>query len=246
MHVKRRNVLPRLCNTDRTHVPIAADSFAFDFTLIVLRTCLIHRQNLRDTEFRLCISYQHTFFIGIVEDMASWNINRMTHARDDQCGIQSYYSQSVGPGRYITTNLVPRASGVNPAASDQLLIYPREGYGYNNAAIDADSAIRNQPGFKNNRCQTRAQNRPFLSVPYMAGGRGNPDVESLLIHSEQVRMGKECGTVTEQFFDQQYVPMIPLLKANVQKPSNLIEESAAPGWIHGGIPTRSYLRDVNC
>ena len=80
----------------------------------------------------------------------------------------------------------------------------------------------------------------------MAGGRGNPDVESLLIHSEQVRMGKECGTVTEQFFDQQYVPMIPLLKANVQKPSNLIEESAAPGWIHGGIPTRSYLRDVNC
>ena len=84
---------------------------------------------------------------------AQWNINRMTHARDDQCGIQSYYSQSVGPGRYITTNLVPQASGVNPVASDQLLVYPREGYGYNNAAIDADSVMRNQPGFKNNRCE---------------------------------------------------------------------------------------------
>jgi len=25
-----------------------------------------------------------------------------------------------------------------------------------------------------------------------------------------------------------------------------VPEVAASGWIHGGIPTRSYLRDVNC
>jgi hypothetical protein len=80
----------------------------------------------------------------------------------------------------------------------------------------------------------------------MAGGRGNPNVESLLQHSEQVRMGKECGTVTEEFFTQQYTPMIPILRENVQNPRNLVEEVAASGWIHGGIPTRSYLRDVNC
>ena len=174
------------------------------------------------------------------------NINRMTHARDDLCGIQSYYAQSVGPGRYTTTNLVPDAAGVNPASVNELLIYPREGYGYNNVAIDADSYMRNQPGFKTNRCQTRAQARPFLSVPYMAGGRGNQDVETLLQHSEQVRMGKECGTVTEQFFSGQYTPMIPIVKNNVQNPKNLIPEVAAAGWVHGGIPSRSYIRDVNC
>lgn len=173
-------------------------------------------------------------------------INRLTHARDDLCGIQSYYSQSVGPGRYITTNLVPRASGVNPLAVEQLLIFPREGYGFNNSQIDADSVLKNQPGFKTNRCLTRSQARPFLTVPYMAGGRGNQDVESFLQHSEQVRMGKECGTVTEQFFSQQYTPMIPLLSKNIQNPKNLVEEAAATGWVHGGIPTRSYLRDVNC
>lgn len=174
------------------------------------------------------------------------DINRMTHARDDLCGIQSYYSQSIGPGRYITTNLVPRASGVNPLAVEQLLVYPREGYGYNNAQIDADSIQRLQPGFKNNRCLTRSQARPFLTVPFMAGGRGNQDVESFLLHSEQVRMGKECGTVTEQFFDQQYTPMIPLLSKNVQDPNNLVQEVAASGWVRGGLPSRSYLRDVNC
>ena len=170
----------------------------------------------------------------------------MTHARDDLCGIQSYYSQSIGPGRYTTTNLVPKASGVNPLAVEQLLIYPREGYGWNNAQIDADSIARLQPGFKNNRCLTRSQARPFLTVPYMAGGRGNQDVESFLLHSEQVRMGKECGTVTEQFFDQQYTPMIPLLSKNVQDPRNLVQEVASSGWVRGGLPSRSYLRDVNC
>jgi len=61
-----------------------------------------------------------------------------------------------------------------------------------------------------------------------------------------VRMGKECGTVTETFFTQQYEPLIPILKANIQKPSNLITEVAASGWVRPGIPTRSYLRDVNC
>jgi hypothetical protein len=86
----------------------------------------------------------------------------------------------------------------------------------------------------------------IMSSRPLAGGSPSRDVESLLLHSEQVRMGKECGTVSEQFFSQQYTPMIPILKDNIQNPKNIISEVAAPGWIHGGIPSRSYLRDVNC
>ena len=129
---------------------------------------------------------------------------------------------------------------------EQFLIYPREGFGFNNAAIDSDSVLRNQPEFKNNRCLIRPQARPFLGVPYMGGGRGNADVESLLLHSEQVRQGKECGTVTEQQFDGVFTPMIPNLKENIQNPNNLITEDAAPGWVRGGLPSRAYIRDVNC
>jgi len=80
----------------------------------------------------------------------------------------------------------------------------------------------------------------------MAGGRGNPDVESLLLHPEQVRLGKECGTVTENFFDGQFTPMIDMLKKNIQNPKNLIPEVAANGWIRGGVPSREYVRDLNC
>lgn len=173
-------------------------------------------------------------------------INRLTHSRDDLCGIEQYYKQSIGPGNYMVTNLVPDARKVNPMSVEQLLIYPREGYGFNNASIDADSILRNQPEFKNNKCIVRAQARPFMTVPYMGGGRGNPNVESLLLHSEQVRQGKECGTVTEEFFTQQYTPLIPTVEANIQNPKNLVPEVAASGWIRGGIPSRAYLRDVNC
>ena len=173
-------------------------------------------------------------------------INRLTKTRDDACGIDQYYKQSIGPGSYVTTNLVPDAKTVNPLSVQEYLIYPREGYGYNNAAIDSDSVLRNQPEFKNNRCLIRSQARPFLGVPYMGGGRGNADVESLLLHSEQVRVGKECGTVTEQQFDGVFTPMIPNLRDNIQNPNNLITEDASPGWIRGGLPSRSYIRDVNC
>jgi hypothetical protein len=173
-------------------------------------------------------------------------INRMTHTKDDACGIDQYFTQSVGPGRYATTNLVPSAKEVNPLAVNEFMLYPREGYGMNNAFIDSDSVLRNQPEFKNNKCIIRAQARPFLSVPYMGGGRGNADVETLLLHAEQVRQGKECGTVTETQFDGVFTPMIPNLKENIQKPNNLITEDASPGWIRGGLPSRAYIRDVNC
>jgi len=177
---------------------------------------------------------------------SSFEINRLTHTRDDKCGIEQYFGQSVGPGNYATTNLVPNAREVNPLASQSLMLFPREGYGYNNRSIDSDSVLRNQPEFKNNKCNIRQQARPFLSVPFMGGGRGNPEVETYLQHAEMVRQGKECGTVSEQEFTQQYTPMIPLVKENIQNPKNLIPEVASPGWIHGGLPSRNYIRDVNC
>jgi hypothetical protein len=173
-------------------------------------------------------------------------INRLTKTRDDLCGIQQYYTQSLGPGKYTTTNLVPDARKVNPLAAEQQLMYPREGFGFNLASVDSDSMLRNESSFKSNRCQVRAQARPFLSVPYMGGGRGNTDVESMLIHSEQVKQLKECGTVTEQTFEGQWTPLVKSLADNIQNPKNLIPEDAANGWMRSGIPSRAYMRDINC
>jgi hypothetical protein len=174
------------------------------------------------------------------------DINRLTHTRDDACGTTSYYKQSAGPGKYYTMNLVPDAKAVNPMSLDLPSVYPREGYGANNAEIDYESMLKNQPEFKNNRCLIRSQARPFLSIPFMGTGRGNSDVESMLLHSEQVRQGKECGTVSEQGFDGVFEPLIEPVRKNIQDPKHLVTEVAASGWIRGGLPSRAYARDVSC
>uniref|UniRef100_A0A6C0HEC6 Uncharacterized protein n=1 Tax=viral metagenome TaxID=1070528 RepID=A0A6C0HEC6_9ZZZZ len=173
-------------------------------------------------------------------------INRLTNVRDDLCAVQQYYKQSTGPGAYTTTNLVPDAREVNPLAIDSFMMFPREGYGINNPSIDSESLLKNQPGFLSKRCNTRQQARPFLGVPYMGGGRGNAEVESVLQHAEYSRMGKACDTVTETFFVNQYTPLVPTLAANIQDPKNLIPEVAAQGWMRGGLPSREYIRNVNC
>ena len=80
----------------------------------------------------------------------------------------------------------------------------------------------------------------------MGTGRGNSDVESMLLHPEQVRQGKECGTITEQSFDGVFEPLIQTVRDNIQKPEHLVQEAAANGWIRGGIPSRAYVRDLNC
>lgn len=173
-------------------------------------------------------------------------LNRLANVKDDVCAVQQRTFQSEGPGAYSLTNLVPDARKVNPLAVQNLLIYPREGYGINNKNVNSDSILRNQEGFTSKRCNTRIQARPFLSVPFMGGGRGNTDVETLLQHSEYSRMGKACDTVTEEFFSQQFTPLVPSLAATIQNPKNLIPEVAANGWVRGGLPSREYLRDVNC
>ena len=118
---------------------MAPDSLLDPFrAFTVFWTFLMHRQK-RFVWDSFAIPISTVFYSLAFPEMSELGINRMTHSRDDLCGIQSYYSQSVGPGRYQTTNLVPNASGVNPVSVNELLIYPREGYGYNNAAIDADS-----------------------------------------------------------------------------------------------------------
>jgi hypothetical protein len=243
--LNRFNVLPFVCKTDFTHIAIAAFSLPIlprsfpGRNLTVFRTDFIQRQNL----LACFIFYLCVIFFPKREQM---DINRLTKTRDDLCGIQQYYAQSLGPGKYTTTNLVPDARKVNPLASEQQLMYPREGYGLNIAHINSDSMLRNESSFKSNRCQIRAQARPFLTVPYMAGGRGNPDVESSLLHAEQVKQMKECGTVTETQFVGAFTPLVPSLADNIQNPKNLIPEVAAAGWMRAGIPSRSYMRDINC
>jgi hypothetical protein len=178
---------------------------------------------------------------------ADFKVNGFTREKDDVCSYNHEYRESVGPGRYAVTNLVPDRVKTVPQALSNPTVIAAEGYGIDQQDIDSDSVLRNNPTLEGrSRCPLRVQSRPFATVPFMGRGRGNQELESKLQQSEFVRTGRECGTVTETFFDSQFTPLIPHLQANVQNPRNLVPEVAAAGWIHGGIPSRQYVRDLNC
>ncbi len=176
-----------------------------------------------------------------------FEINAFTRTWDDGCEVAQRIQDSSGPGAYQTRNLVPKQDNALKVKLPNPTLLGREGFGLNNAKVDDDSMLRtNQVQEGRQRCPLHVQSRPFATVPYMGRGKLNPDVESGLIYSEFARVERPCGTVTETFFDGQFVPLVPHLAKHIQNPANLIPEVASQGWIRSGIPSRQFIRDLNC
>lgn len=184
---------------------------------------------------------------GTTVASGEYKINEFTRAKDDTCEVAQQIRDSAGPGSYQVTNLVPESPAVEKVAYVNPTMLGREGFGYNNQSIDADSRLRvDQTQAGRQRCPLHVQARPFATVPFMGNGRGNADVESSLLYSEWARIERPCGTVSETFFDGQFTPLVPHLAHHIQNPANLVPEVAANGWIRGGIPSRQFVRDLNC
>ena len=184
---------------------------------------------------------------GVPVARGEFAMNEFTRVRDDGCEVAQQTRDSSGPGRYQVTNLTPAQAAAARVEYPNPTMLGREGFGFNNQRIDDDSRLRQeatQAGRQ--RCPLHPQSRPFATVPYMGNGRGNPDVESSLIYSEFARIERPCGTVTETFFDGQFTPLVPHLAAHIQNPANLIPEVASQGWVRSGIPSRQFVRDLNC
>lgn len=79
--------------------------------------------------------------------------------------------------------------------------------------------------------------RPWASTPFMSQ-QGAPqdkkDDESRLIQSMPVRQRKECSTVTDKFFPQQFDPLIPSVRDELKNVNNWVHSD----WVRGGDPTR--------
>lgn len=184
---------------------------------------------------------------GKTPHAGEFQIHEFTRTKDDTCEVAQNIRDSAGPGKYQVTNLVPNPEQVQKIQNPNPTILGREGFGVNKERIDADSRFKNEQVIGGRqRCPLHVQSRPFATVPYMGNGRGNADIESSLIYSEFARVDRPCGTLSETFFENQFVPLVPHLANHIQNPSNLVPEVAESGWIRGGIPSRQFIRDLNC
>ena len=134
--------------------------------------------------------------------MSSFQIQQFTRVRDDPCNQEVQNTESMTPGAYRVTNLIPATQDAYEIAYQQPAMPAAPGYGWSAAAINADSVLRNHAVQTNSpHCpiRGRVQARPFATVPYMGRGKGEAFLESKLQQATFVRQGKDCGTNSDSF-----------------------------------------------
>lgn len=173
------------------------------------------------------------------------SINGFTRLRDDACDVEQRMRDSAGPGAYFTRNLVPSPMTALRTEIPNPTLLGREGFGFNNRAINDDSRLRiNATQEGRFRAPLHVQARPFATVPLMIRGNPSRDIESSLIYADWARVARPCGTVTETFFENQFTPLLPHLAHHIQNENNLIPEVASKGWLRMGVPSRVFVRDL--
>lgn len=88
------------------------------------------------------------------------------------------------------------------------------------------------------------QERSFKTVPYL--GRGNTDVglEQSLRLGDTMKDKKSVSQLNENcLFNVEKYPLQGNMKKNIKNSKHFIEESAASGWVRGGLPSREIYKN---
>jgi hypothetical protein len=178
----------------------------------------------------------------------TFNLHQLSSVHDDPETVEARFQQSSEVGEYGSYNFYNHRniqSSVNTATEEKAVPF-RDGYGVNQHNIDTDSELRINQHQTNprTRLNVNLNQRMFLSVPYMGRGRGDQFLESELQQSRFVREKAYAGNnISEQQFENVFIPQIKHLQKNIQNPRNLVQEVADPTWVRGGIPSRLVIRD---
>jgi len=88
------------------------------------------------------------------------------------------------------------------------------------------------------------QERSFKTVPYLGRGSADVGLENELRLGDHLKEKKSVSQFNEmcQFNVEKY-PLQDKLKKNITNSKHLIEESAASGWVRGGLPSREMYTD---
>lgn len=162
-----------------------------------------------------------------------------TRLNEDSCFINSKYTQSIGPGSYYLQSF--RNNETNKNASDfalsQNIINSRNGC---NIEIDNELRLKSGNVITNDKKINQLFSRPFLTVPFMGKGSGNPYVDNL--KSEDTYQTRDCNMIKKE--NNNFVPLVKCIKKSIQNPKHLITEDVDIDWVRGGLPSRQLVRDV--
>jgi hypothetical protein len=94
------------------------------------------------------------------------------------------------------------------------------------------------------KCRISLIERPYSTVPYLGRGKCDPVLESQIQQGDFANNKKSINPSSEvSYIQYSQTPLLPTIQSTISNPANLIESSAAQGWIRGGVPSRELARD---
>lgn len=177
-----------------------------------------------------------------------YNFYNMARIGEDSCDKSQKSIQNSSFGSYTTTNHFAHECGMNGPidfATQQPNVFYMGGHGgIGGCTVNDETELKLGTIQTNPKCRISLQQRPFLTVPFLGRGAVDSVVESKLQQGDAISNRKSITTTSEtSHIKYRHTPMIPSLKSSVTNPANLIEDSAADGWIRGGLPSRELSKD---
>lgn len=171
---------------------------------------------------------------------------------NDACYANAETVQSTQPGIYRLNNFYDcscQPTQTMDIALDHPLQQFKDGVGHvgqKGCLVDTHSAFRNgTDGAKltNLRGPQTLYERPFLTVPYMGRGVGDPCTELALQEGTSTFERKQCNTLAEVHLPHQYTPLVDCLGSEVQNPVHILPEDNQRDWTRGGYPSRQWVHN---
>tara|TARA_B100000131_G_C17880657_1_gene518172 strand:- start:23 stop:700 length:678 start_codon:yes stop_codon:yes gene_type:complete len=180
----------------------------------------------------------------------NFNLFKKGSIRSDQLEIDLDVMQSQGPGYYILDNQFGCECGLKEAISIQtsqpgINLNGGSGWiGEKGCLVQNDTKLRMNPDrLTNPRTINQITERLTATTPGLTKGYYDVDVESIIRPGDFTSDQIPCMGNSEVTYGNQYTPMIPKLKNEVQDPIHIIPENSRQDWVRGGLPTRQMVRN---
>jgi hypothetical protein len=183
--------------------------------------------------------------------MSNYTFDQMSRIGLDDCCISQTNIQNVTACNYTLQNYFASDCSmkkpIDLATNQPGIMYNG---GHNSAAggcnINESSNLLIGTIQTHPRSKISLYQRPFATVPYLGKGSVNPIVESQIQQGELQTNKKSVNGMSEKtFWKLTQTPLLQSVKEKLNDPANTIENSADPGWIRGGVPSRELTRDVD-
>lgn len=183
--------------------------------------------------------------------MSNYTFDQMSRIGLDDCNISQTNLQNVASCNYTLQNYFEKDCTMkNPIA----LATAQPGIMYNGGHSSAAGGCNINESSNlligtiqtNPRCKISLYQRPFATVPYLGRGSVDPVMEAQIQQGELNTNKKSINVLSEKtYLKLSQTPLLPAVKEQVTNPDRLVESSADPGWIRGGLPSRELTRDAD-